>query len=337
MSNPVLVEACRGALVESRHRGVVAVVDAAGKPVLALGEVEQPVYPRSAIKGLQALVLVESGAVERFGLGDEELAVACASHGGEGGHVAAVARMLARAGLSPEALECGAHWPIHQPSAHALAASGGTATAIHNNCSGKHAGFLCAARALGVPHAGYVAPSHPVQRAVKASLEGLTGFRIDDEKRATDGCSVPTWALPLSALALAFARFGSGQGFGAERAQAAARLRTASAAKPWHVAGTGRFCTEIMQRFGARVFVKTGAEGVFCAALPEQGLGIAVKCDDGAGRAAEVVMAAMIARFLPADPAEGTFLGRFVHPTQRNWNSIAVGQLRPAEALATTR
>jgi L-asparaginase II len=337
MPNPILVETRRGALVESRHRGAVAVVDAAGKPVLAFGDVDQPVYPRSAIKGLQALVLVESGAVERFGLGDEELAVACASHGGEGGHVAAVARMLARVGLTPEALECGVHWPIHQPSAHALAASGGTATAIHNNCSGKHAGFLCAARALGVPHAGYVGPSHPVQRAVKATLEDLTGLRIDDEKRATDGCSVPTWALPLSALALAFARFGSGEGLDPERARAAARLRTACAAKPWHVAGSGRFCTEMMHRFGARVFVKTGAEGVFCAALPEQGFGVAVKCDDGAGRAAEVVMAALIARFLRADAADRAFLGRFVHPTLRNWNSIAVGELRPAEALATTQ
>jgi L-asparaginase II len=333
MSNPILVEARRGALVESRHRGVVAVMDAAGKTVLALGDVEQPVYPRSAVKALQALVLVESGAAERFGLGDEELAVACASHGGEPGHVATVVRMLARAGLTPEALECGAHWPIHQPSAQALAASGATATAVHNNCSGKHAGFLCAACALGVPHGGYIAPTHAVQRAVKATLETLTGLRIDDDRRATDGCSVPTWALPLSALALAFARFGSGHGLGTERARAAAGLRAACAAKPWHIAGTGRFCTEVMQRFGARVFVKVGAEGVFCGALPEQGLGVAVKCDDGAGRASELVMATMIARFLPTDDAERAFLDRFVRPTLRNWNDIAVGELRPAQVL----
>jgi L-asparaginase II len=333
MSNPILVEARRGPLVESRHRGAVAVVDAAGKTVLALGDMEQPIYPRSAVKALQALVLVESGAADRFGLGEEELAVACASHGGEPGHVATVTRMLARAGLSPDALECGAHWPIHQPSAQALAASGATATAIHNNCSGKHAAFLCAACTLGVPHRGYTAPTHPLQGAVKATLEALTGRRIDDAQRATDGCSVPTWALPLSALALALARFGTGHGLGAERARAAARLRAACAAKPWHVAGTGRFCTEIIQRFGARVFVKVGAEGVFCGALAEQGLGVAIKCDDGAGRASEVVMAAMIARFLARDEAERTFLDRFVRPTLRNWNDIAVGELRPAKAL----
>jgi L-asparaginase II len=335
MSNPILVEARRAALVESRHRGAVAVMDAAGKAVLALGDVQQPIYPRSAVKALQALVLVESGAAVRFGLTDEELAVACASHGGEPGHVATVVRMLARAGLTPAALECGAHWPIHQPSAQALAGTGATAAPVHNNCSGKHSGFLCAACARGVPHGGYIAPTHPVQRAVKATLEALTGLRIDDDRRATDGCSVPTWALPLSALALAFARFGTGHGLGAERAGAAARLRAACAAKPWHVAGTGRFCTEIMQRFGARVFVKVGAEGVFCGALPERGLGVAIKCDDGAGRASEVVMAAMIARFLAADGAERAFLDRFVQPTLRNWNDIAVGELRPAPALET--
>ena len=131
-----------------------------------------------------------------------------------------------------------------------------------------------------------------MQREVKATLESLTGAALGADVCAVDGCSVPTWAMPLDALARGFARFGTGQGMAPERAKAAARLRAACAAQPWHVAGTGRFCTEIMQRFGARVFVKTGAEGVYCAALPEQGLGIAVKCDDGAGRAAEVMMAA---------------------------------------------
>jgi L-asparaginase II len=151
---------------------------------------------------------------------------------------------------------------------------------------------------------------------------------------ATDGCSVPTWAMPLVALARGFARFGTGVGLSPGRAKAAARLREACAAHPWHVAGTGRFCTEVMQYFGARVFVKTGAEGVYCAALPEQGLGIAVKCDDGAGRAAEVTMAATLARLLPQD-TDRAALERFVRPTLRNWNGIAVGSLRPTEALVS--
>jgi len=331
MSNPVLVEMLRGALVESRHRGALAVVDADGRRVLTLGEVERPIYPRSAVKPLQALPLIESGAADRYGLSAEELALACASHSGEPGHIATAQRMLVRAGLDASALKCGAHWPIHQPSAQALARGGGTATALHNNCSGKHAGFLCTACALDAERGTYIEPAHPVQRAVKAVLENLSGVSIAPEACAIDGCSVPTWALPLDALALAFARFGSGAGVAPERARAAARLRAACAAHPWHVAGTGRFCTEIMQRFGARVYVKTGAEGMFCGALPEQGLGIAIKCDDGAGRAAEVMMAATLARLLGS--ADRAALEPLLRPTLRNWNGIAVGGLRPTEAF----
>jgi L-asparaginase II len=333
MRNPILVEVVRGALVESRHHGAVAVVDADGATVLALGDVAQPVYPRSAVKALQAVPLIESGAADKFGFGDEELALACASHGGEPAHVEVAQRMLARAGLDVAALACGPHWPSHQPSSQALARSGGAPSALHNNCSGKHAGFLCFACAAGIDHRGYVEPSHPVQRAVRAVLESLTGVGLREDQCGIDGCSIPTFAVPLSALAHAFARFGTGRGMASERAKAAARLRAACAAQPYYVAGTGRFCTEIMTLFGSRAMVKTGAEGVFCGALPEQGLGIALKCQDGATRAAEVAMAAIIARFLPLSAEQGTALQRFVRPTLRNWNRIEVGALRPADAL----
>jgi L-asparaginase II len=331
MSNPVLVEVCRGALVESRHRGSLAVVDADGRTILALGDIASPIYPRSAVKALQALPLLESGAAERFGFGDEELALACASHGGEPAHVATAEHMLAAAGLDVAALRCGAHWPSHAASARELVRAGREPNPLHNNCSGKHAGFVCAACAMGVDLRDYLSPAHPVQREVKAVIESLSGTRLPDEHRGIDGCSAPNWALPLENLALAFARFGTGQALAPQRARAAARLRAACAAKPWHVAGTGRFCTEMMQHFGARIFVKTGAEGVYCGAVPEQGLGIALKCEDGAGRAAELVMAVLIERFLPE--ADQAWLDRFVRPSLRNWNGTVVGALRPAEAL----
>ena len=333
MSNPSLVEVTRGNLVESRHRGAVAVVDAEGASVLAIGDVAAPVFPRSAIKALQALVLVESGGADRYGLGQEELALACASHGGEPAHVAAAERMLRAAGLDTTALACGTHWPLHQPSAQALARAGGTASALHNNCSGKHAGFLCAACAMTADPGSYVGPTHPVQREVKAVLENLSGTAIADERRAIDGCSVPTWAMPLASLARAFACFATGHGLPPQRAAAAQRLRAACAAKPWFVAGSGRFCTDLMGHFGARVFVKTGAEGVFCGALPELGYGIAVKCDDGQGRAAEVAMATMIAELLPTEARDSEFLARFVTPTLRNWKGTVVGGIRPTELL----
>ena len=332
MTNPILVEVLRGALVESRHRGAVAVADPDGAVALAIGDVATPVFPRSAVKALQAVPLVEDGAADRFGFGDQELALACASHSGEAGHVAGVERMLACAGLDASALCCGAHWPISQAAAAALARTGAP-TALHNNCSGKHAGFLCLACAMGVDTSEYFRPDHAVQRRVCAVLEDFTGAALTADRCAIDGCSVPTWAIPLENLARGFAKFGTGRGLAPERAQAAARLRQACANEPWFVAGTGRFCTDVMQRFGARVFVKTGAEGVHCGALPELGLGIALKCDDGASRAAQAIMAALIARLLPLDAAERAALSPHLAPVLRNWNGIEVGQIRVTQAI----
>ena len=332
MTNPILAEVLRGPLVESRHRGAIAVADASGKIAFAVGDVAAPVFPRSAIKAFQALPLVESGAADRYGFGDEELALACASHSGEPAHVAGVEHMLAAAGLDSSALRCGTHWPMSQSAAHALAKSG-TASALHNNCSGKHAGFLCLACTLGTAPADYWRPEHKVQRGVRAVIEDLTGAMLGQDVCAIDGCSVPTWAIPLQNLAAGFAKFATGQGLSEQRARAAARLRHACTQKPWYVAGTGRFCTEIMQIFGARVFVKTGAEGVYCGALPEQGLGIALKCDDGAGRAAQAIMAAAIARFLPMSDGERAALAPFVRPAVRNWNGFEVGAVRVSDAI----
>ena len=333
MANPVLVEVMRGAVVESRHSGAVAVVDADGGIVLTLGDIDRPVFPRSAVKALQALRMIETGAADRFGLTDQELALACASHSGESGHVAAAQSMLARIGLDASALRCGAHPPMHVPSATALCRAGMEPTALHNNCSGKHSGFLCLACMLGADPRGYINPDHPVQREIKATIENVTGTSIPDNRRAIDGCSVPTWAVPLKHLALGFARFGTGNSLAPERAKAAARLRAACAAHSWYVAGSGRFCTEVMQRLGARAFVKVGAEGVYLGTLPERGLGLAVKCDDGGARAAEVVMAALILRFAALSKDEQAALDHLVRPTLRNWNGIAIGKLRPTDAL----
>jgi L-asparaginase II len=332
MSNPVLAEVTRGPLVESHHRGAVAVSDAEGRSVFAVGDVAARVFPRSAIKALQAIALVESGAADRNGFSDEELTLTCASHSGEPAHVAGVERMLAKTGLEASALRCGVHWPISQSAAYALARTGG-ASALHNNCSGKHAGFLCLACAMGVDTTDYFRPGHPVQRQVRAVLEDFTGVALGEDVCAIDGCSVPTWAVPLQNLAWGFAKFGTGHGLSPTRAAVAARLRHACTSNPWFVAGTERFCTQIMQLFGSRVFVKTGAEGVYCAALPQQGLGIAIKCDDGAARAAQAIMAAMIARFLPLDAAEHAVFRPFREPILRNWNGFEVGAIKATPAI----
>jgi L-asparaginase II len=242
--------------------------------------------------------------------------------------------MLAKAGYDERALECGAHWPLGEDEARALARSGRAPTALHNNCSGKHAGFVCLSCATGVAPKGYVAPDHAVQREVAASIEAMTGARLSEEMRGVDGCAIPTYAVPLVALARGFARLGTGHGLSQGRRIAAARIRAAVAAHPLTVAGRGRFDSEVMSLLGPRVFTKSGAEGVFCATLSESGLGLAVKADDGAGRAAQVMIAALIRRFGGFDEETSARLMRFVSPRLLNWNGAEVGLLRPAGPLA---
>ena len=301
---------------------------------MAFGDAERPIYPRSAVKALQALPLVASGAADRLALSDKEIALACASHSGSKDHVATARGMLAKAGYDERALECGAHWPLGEDEARALSRSGRTPTALHNNCSGKHAGFVCLSCAIGVDPKGYAAPDHPVQREVAASIEAVTGARLSKAMRGVDGCAIPTYAVPLVALAQGFARLGTGHGLSQERRKAAARIRASVAAHPVTVAGKGRFDTEVMSLLGPSVFTKSGAEGVFCAALPQSGLGLAVKADDGAGRAAQVMMAALIQRFVGFDEERSARLMRFVSPSLSNWNGAEVGFLRPAGPLA---
>jgi L-asparaginase II len=260
--------------------------------------------------------------------------LACASHSGEEEHLAIARAMLAKAGRDEAALECGAHWPLGEEASRALARSGSLPSALHNNCSGKHAGFVCLACAEGIDPKGYVAPEHAVQRIVAAAIASVTGAQLGEELRAVDGCSIPTYAIPLSALALGFARFATGHGLSPARAKAAARIRSAVAAHPDIVAGPGRFDTEIMSVVGGRAFTKAGAEGVFCAALPETGLGLAVKADDGGSRAAQVAIAALIRRFGGFEESINANLAPFVSPKIANWNGVETGVLWPAGPLA---
>ncbi|MGB3899907.1 MAG: asparaginase [Mesorhizobium sp.] len=333
--NPVLVEVLRGAQVESTHRGSVAVFDGDGKPVWEVGATARPVFPRSAVKAIQALPFVESGAADAYGFGERELALACASHSGEAAHAELAAAMLEKAGLDGSALECGAHWPTNHAATVALVRSGASPSALHNNCSGKHSGFLCTCRHAGLDHHGYVKAGHALQEMVRGTLEEVTEAAHGEDNRGTDGCSIPTYAVPLRNLARAFARMATGQGLGPQRARAAKRLLSACMAEPFLVSGTDRADKALMSAAPGRVFVKTGAEGVYCAALPELGLGIALKCDDGAGRAAEAMVAAVLARLVAAsDQSLAARLGGLANPVLKNWNGIEVAGLRPTAALA---
>lgn len=332
MANPVIAEVTRGSRVESIHHGRIVAVDADGGIIFAAGDTDAPVYPRSALKLMQALPLVESGAADAFGFGDRELALACASHSSEPAHVEMARAMLSKAGLTQDDLQCGAHWPLFGSDAMvALARSGDEPTRAHNNCSGKHAGFLCTCVHQGLETGDYLADGHGIQRQVRAAIEQLTGTSLDADRCGLDGCSAPTYALPLVAFARGFARLATGNGLEAARAKAAWRLMQAGMAEPFMVAGTGRFCTDLMDACQARVYVKTGAEGVYVATVPEAGIAMALKCDDGATRAAEVAIAAALVRALGPDHDLTALIAPFAVRPVRDWNGTQVGELRAVE------
>ncbi|OCW58441.1 asparaginase [Hoeflea olei] len=333
MSNPVLVEVTRGSMVESRHRGIVAVVDGDGGKVMSLGDVETPVFPRSAVKSMQALPLVETGAADRYGFGEKELALACSSHSGEPEHMRLAGDIVARAGLGEADFECGCHWSSQQDVLIAQARAGDKPNQLGNNCSGKHAGFLCLACHAGVDHHGYVGYDHFVQQSVRDVMADLTGTSLGHDNCGTDGCSIPTYAAPLDRIAHGFARMATGTGLGPDRARAATRLMSACMAEPYYVAGTGRACTALMSMAPGRIFAKTGAEGVFCATVPEKGLGIALKCEDGSTRGAEAMIGAVFAKLFEADEELSSRLADWSTKTMKNWNGIEVGQIRPVGEL----
>jgi len=328
-NNPVLVEVTRGDTVESVHHGAVAVVDDSGQVLESWGDVSFPVFPRSAIKPIQALPLIESGAADHFKLNDKRIALACASHSGEPHHVSEVLRWLKELGLSNGDLECGAHAPKHKKARERLRLAEESPRAVHNNCSGKHTGFLCTAVYMGDETAGYIEADHPAQVRVRETIAELIGQALDDATVAIDGCGIPTIAMPLQALAFGMARFGTGKGMDKQRAAAAERIRQAMVSEPVMVAGSDRFCTHVLRAAAGEVIVKTGAEGVFTAAVPGKRIGIALKIDDGHTRASEVATAALLRRFVEGKAFD--YLNQICHKPVPNVVGRIVGEIRPAE------
>jgi L-asparaginase II len=333
-ANPILVEQTRGDAVENRHRGAFVIADADGNVIAAGGDISRPVFPRSAIKSMQALAMVTSGALDRFALSDEQLALACASHHGEEVHVTKVAGFLGGLGLSETNLECGAHQPTNGRARVALRAAGLQPTALHNNCSGKHSGMLSVAQALGVDPTGYVEREHPVQVAVRAAIETVVGTPLSVDLCGRDGCSIPTWAAPLKGFAQGFAKMATGRGLSPELGAASRRIFDAATAHPLLVAGTGHFDTLVMEAFGGRLMQKGGAEGVQCGAIRDKGWGYAVKCDDGNMQASVVMVANLLLRFASPDAAQVDLLGTFARQVVKNVRGFEVGEMRATEEIA---
>lgn len=328
-TDPMICEVTRGTMVESVHRVHAIAMDNSGI-IQQWGDVDLMMYPRSAIKYMQAIPLVELGAADAWDLSVEETALACASHSGERTHVSAVSDWLSRLELGEGDLECGAHLPYDEPYAHEMIAAGEKPTRLNNNCSGKHAGFLSTAKHLGEPTDGYLDPDHPVQKRLHDILVEFGGEDLVGTGRGIDGCGIPVYGMTLGALARATQRMAAPAGVSEVRGQAIQRILQAGMTYPYMVAGRARFDTDAMNALNGVVATKAGAEGVHIAIVPSKNLGIALKVEDGAKRAADVAMGWLLRHFGLLDDAANQKLASHLSPTIRNAAGDGAGIIRIA-------
>lgn len=331
MTQPVpMVEVWRGDFLESLHLGHAVICDEAGNIVQAWGDPDAVILPRSSSKMLQALPLLESGAAEAFGLGQAQIALACASHQGAAIHTDMVTKWLAELGLGDDDFRCGPQTPRDIEARDAMICSHGAACQMHNNCSGKHSGFLTLTKHLGAGPE-YIELDHPVQKSVREAFEDLTG--MDSPGYGIDGCSAPNFATTVHGMARAMAFYAAAREDGASlRERSAARLARAMVTFPELVAGEGRACTELMRAMGGKVAIKTGAEAVFVAMLPEQKLGIALKIADGTTRASECAISALLVKLGVLDADHPATKKRLNAPVL-NRRGIDTGTIRAAQGF----
>ena len=317
----------RGATVESRHRVHAAVVDHRGVVRLVAGDPKLVTFWRSCAKPFQVMPWVASDGYSALGWGDDELALACASHGGEPEHVAVAKKMLADADLDEGDLACGVHEPLSRRGVRLAERSGEALSRLHNNCSGKHAAMLALARHSKWSLLGYEKRGHPVQRAMLNSVAEWAGVDEQSIPQAVDGCAAVTFALPINAMALAFARLGSSCRNGDEIPN---RIVTSMLARPFLVGGTDRFDSVLMEETNGSILSKVGAEGVHCVSIPDESIGIAVKVEDGATRAQHSAVLRLLQHLGHLSSNPGTRLAAFLRAPVLNTRGEEVGFTAPA-------
>lgn len=340
----ILAKVFRGETVESIHRGHIIVVDGEGNTVYKLGAPETITFWRSASKIFQAIPLITSDAADAFGFAEREIALACASHSGESFHTESAAAMLAKVGLKETDLLCGTHAPFHHQTAESLIRSGEKPNQLYNNCSGKHAGMLAFAKHIGADLESYLSPNNPVQEAILETVSLFSGVATGDIKMGIDGCSAPNFAVPVSAMAKAFARLNFPEEFdslvredqnieGSKLKDACKRIIAAQVKFPEYVGGSVRHDTKIMRALSGKLICKVGAEGVWCATvLPSEkwktGLGIALKIEDGDdNRARPAVAIELLRRLGIMDESAEETLGEYSPMILKNRKDIVVGKV----------
>jgi len=337
MSPELFVEVTRNGTVESQHFGAAVVCDFKGAVLESWGDIEKLVFPRSALKPFQAIGVVESGASDRYALGNAEISLASASHRGEPMHLEGVTSWLARLGLNQDHLACGAELPEDEPTARQLLASGQEPCRYHHNCSGKHVAFLTTALHLKEPVANYHQVGHPVQQMSLDVISDLSQTEIRNYPMGIDGCGFPAPAMPLVNLGIAMARFANPSELPDSRARAIRRIHEAVTDKPLYVAGHGSVVSELIQVTSGAILAKTGAEGVLIAALPRRGIGIALKIADGNARARPVALLAILDLLGALSAQEKHRLRAHINPEITNSQGLVVGEIRPAASWMEAR
>lgn len=329
----ILVNTYRGPLQDMMHTGHIAVVDASGKLLAHCGDPDRVCYARSSAKPMQALCVLDSGAVEKFGLDDQDVALFCASHNGEPMHIQAVRRALGKAGLDESCLQCGVHYPLYEQEADRMKAAGEKPSQIHCNCSGKHSGMLVTAAAMGEDLATYYKPEHPVQQRIRAMIGTVCDYDPAQIILGTDGCGVPVHALPLRAFAYGVARMARPETLGEHLAPMAARVTAAMEQYPEIMSGTGRIDAQLMRQYPDRLFCKSGADGYYIVGDKKLGLGIAVKIDSGNGQARNAVVVEVLRQLGIIPEADLPLFAATHTPKVYNHKDEEVGSMRPEFTL----
>lgn len=330
VNNPVLAEIKRGDLVENRYRGSYAVVDSAGDLISAAGNYQNLIFARSSLKPINVLAMIASGAAKEFDVSPAEITLACASHSGEPIHVDLVGKWLSRLGFSSDDLECGIHSPMGAQANKDLRAQGIRPNPLYNACSGKHAGFMTLAKFLGVSIKGYSEFGGETQNQVMQTAAELLGIDWQSSPKGIDGCCIPMMGMPLIDLAKGMARLAHPSSLSSELQSACVLVTQSIRENPLLIAGTGRFCTDVIEKTQGEVLVKMGADGVFTGWIPGKKWGIALRIDDGNLKAAEVAMADLLkrSRLLKQD----TLLDDWINQPIRTWTKVTVGHFRSSVA-----
>ncbi|HEY1045727.1 MAG TPA: asparaginase [Bacteroidia bacterium] len=326
MSNPILVEVTRGGVLESFHRGVICIVDKDDKVVFEKGDIKQLCYPRSALKFFQQIPLMISGAVEHFGFTEKEIALFCGSHNGEAAHVETVRSILDKIGLDETYLQCGPQMPTLRDDQYALIKSDLPPLRIHNNCSGKHAGFLAYCVYKNYSTTDYIDPNHPLHLEILDVISDFHRYPKDKIKQGIDGCSAPIFAFPVYNQAVAYKNLICPESFGSEIAKACNTLVDAIVNYPEMIAGRKRYCTDLMRFSEGKLIGKTGADGIYSLGIRSKNLGVCIKVDDGKMGPQYNIAQSVVEQLGIFDEASNKQLRHYVNHENKNFGGLVTGE-----------